>query len=53
MKRLSYKNGLHACIMKELNSQVNLTKQALQMVIDVIKYAFKNTDKTEQLRSTP
>ena len=52
MKRLSCKNGLHACIMKELNSKVNFTKQALQMVIDVIKYV-KNTDKTEQLRSTP
>ena len=41
MKRLSYKNGLHACIMKEL-----------QMVIDVIKYV-KNTDKKEQLKSFP
>ena len=33
-------------------TRVNFTKQALQMVIDVIKYV-KNTDKTEQLKSSP
>ena len=53
MKRLSLKKT--DCTNASLRNltRVNFTKQALQMVIDVIKYAFKNTDKTEQLRSSP